>query len=141
MSYAETLDEPPDDADGMTIEGDAQPKELDRDDIPEAALPVSSLPPGRQFDALAAWIRLDLDHSREWRAEARFCFAFRAGEQWSPEDKALLADQRRPVVVFNRVLTILKAVAGMEINGRHEIAFLPRGTEDVKPNEVLTAGS
>ncbi len=141
MSYAETLDEPPDDSDGMTIDGDAQPKEVNRDDIPEAALPVSSLPPGRQFDVLAGWIRVDLDHSREWRAEARFCFAFRAGEQWSPEDKALLASQSRPVVVFNRVLTILKAVAGMEINGRHEIAFIPRGTEDVKPNEVLTAGS
>jgi hypothetical protein len=28
------------------------------------------------------------------------------------------------------LLTILKAVAGMEINGRHEIAFIPRGTED-----------
>jgi hypothetical protein len=27
--------------------------------------------------------------------------------------------------VFNRVLTILKAVAGMEINGRQEIQFIP----------------
>lgn len=139
MSYAETLDEAPDDSDGLTIEGSTEPD--GKVEIPEAALPVSSLPPGRQFDVLSNWIKLDLDHSREWRAEARFSFAFRAGEQWTPEDKAILAEQSRPVIVFNRVLTILKAVAGMEINGRHEIAFIPRGTEDVKPNEVLTAGS
>lgn len=136
VGYAGTMADAPDDADGKTIDGTpADPKE------PVEALPVSKLPPGQQFDALSGWLKVDMDASRPWRAEARHAFAFRAGDQWTEDDKALLATQERPVIVFNRVLTILKAVAGMEINGRHEIAFLPRNTEDTAPNEVLTGAS
>lgn len=105
------------------------------------AVPVSKLPADLQFETLKGWWRVDADHSREWRVEAREAFAFRAGEQWTPEDKALLDSRQRPHIVFNRVLTILKAVAGMEINGRHEISFIPRGTEDTAVNELLTAAS
>lgn len=131
----ERIDTPPDDE--MTIENDRGSD----DRLPEAATPISKLPKGKQFDCLKAHWRADADHSREWRKNADFWFGFRAGEQWTEEDKALLDSQDRPHIVFNRVLTILKAVAGMEINGRHEIQFIPRGTEDTKVNEVLSAGS
>lgn len=120
--------------DGNVIEQDGNLSPLQR-------AVVSSLPPDEQFDILKAWWKADADHSRTWRREAREWFAFRAGEQWTPEDKALLDSQARPHIVFNRVLTILKAVAGMEINGRHEIHFVPRGTEDTQINEVLSAAS
>ena len=132
----ETIDGVPDD--GMTVEGTlADPAE----GLADVVIPISKLPPGRQFSVLKAWQRADADHSREWRAQANEWFAFRAGEQWTEEDKALLRNQDRPHIVFNRVLTILKAVAGMEINGRHEITFLPRGTEDTAVNEVLSSAS
>lgn len=105
------------------------------------ARPVSKLDPATQFDVLKGWWRADADHSREWRVEAREAYAFRAGEQWTPEDKAILDTKNRPHIVFNRVLAILKAVAGMEINGRHEVSFIPRNTEDTAVNELLTAAS
>lgn len=105
------------------------------------ARPVSKLDEETQFDVLKRWWRADADHSREWRVEARDCFSFRAGEQWKPEDRAILDNQNRPHIVFNRVLAILKAVAGMEINGRHEISFIPRNTEDTAVNEIITAAS
>lgn len=92
-----------------------------------------------QFRILKSWVMGDLDASSWWREnECKTSFAFRAGHQWTEEDKTILADQNRPVIVFNRVLTILKAVAGMEINGRHEATFIPRGTEDTATNELLT---
>jgi hypothetical protein len=103
--------------------------------------PVSKLSPSEQFEVLKRWWRADADHSREWRREARDSFGFRAGEQLSPEDKAALDEKNRPHIVFNRVLLILKAVAGMEINGRHEISFIPRKTEDTAVNELLTGAS
>lgn len=106
-----------------------------------AMLPVSKRGKADQYRILKGWITADLDFSRDWRAQAKMWFEFRAGDHWTPDDKALLEEAGRPVIVFNRVLTILKAVAGMEINGRHETAFLPRGTEDVKANEVLSAAS
>lgn len=131
----EVLESAPDGDDGKTIDqaGAVQ--------LPDEMRPVSKLPADRQFTALSGWWRADADASAKWRAKAKEWFAFRAGDQWTEEDKAMLADQGRPVVVFNRVLTILKAVAGMEINGRHEVTFLPRGTEDVAPNELLSAAS
>lgn len=106
-----------------------------------AALPVSKRPEADQFRILSGWWRADADFSRDWRAQAKMWFEFRAGKHWTPEDEALLDGQNRPHIVFNRVLTILKAVAGMEINGRHETSFIPRGVEDTAVNEVLSAAS
>jgi hypothetical protein len=126
---------PPDD--GMTIDGALAPPSL----ADAGTQPISKLPHAEQFRILKAHHRADSDHSNEWRGLAGEWFAFRAGEQWTEEDKALLRNQQRPHIVFNRVLTILKAVAGMEINGRHEITFLPRGTEDTAVNEVLSSAS
>lgn len=140
---AERLDQAPPD-DGLTIDGNtADAAEIGMaNDVPlDERLPPSRLDHGLQFDVLKKLFLADADHSSGWRAEAKEAFAFRAGDQWSAEDRALLDGQNRPHIVFNRVLTILKAVAGMEINGRHEISYLPRGTEDTKANEVLSAAS
>lgn len=135
----QAIDTPSND-DGMTIEGgEVDPRAAAADDVD--IQPPSKLAPSRQFDILTGWWRSDADFSRAWRAQAREWFDFRAGEQWTAEDKALLDEQERPHIVFNRVLTILKAVAGMEINGRHEIHFIPRNNEDTAVNEVLSAAS
>jgi hypothetical protein len=112
----------------------------------------SNVPPGQSvtpsqlskeelFTILKGWWRADSEHSFEWRQDCKKWYEFRAGDQWSAEDRQLLNAQQRPHIVFNRVLTILKAVAGMEINGRHEISFIPRNTQDTAVNEVLTAAS
>ena len=128
----------------------------------ELALPALSgeiIPPGREdtevtasvapsiaettekFLILKGWFVADANHSREWRGNAKKDFDFRACDQWEDEDKAVLEDQNRPIIVFNRVLTILKAVAGMEINGRHEIQYMPRNTTQTTVNELLNAAS
>lgn len=92
---------------------------------------------------LKDWYRVDDAHSSEWRSDAKIDFDFAAGDQWKPEDKAALEEQKRPVITFNRALSIIKAVAGIEINGRHDTVYLPRGTAPgvVKANELLTAAS
>jgi hypothetical protein len=92
---------------------------------------------------LKDWFCADMAHSAAWRTEAKGDFGFVAGDQWKPEDKAALEEQRRPVITFNRSLAIIKAVAGIEINGRHDTVYLPRGTSPgvVKANELLTAAS
>lgn len=109
------------------------------DDV-RAASP-SEMDAAGQFLTIKSWFLDDADFSREWRSNAKSDFDFVAGDQWSPEDQSKLNDEKRVPVVFNRTLTMLRAVAGMEINGRHEIAFLPRGLEDAKVNEVLTGAS
>lgn len=87
------------------------------------------------------WFKGDAQHSKDWRVQAKTDFDFVAGDQWSEKDQALLKDQNRTPITFNRTLTLIKAVAGMEINGRHEIAYLPRKLEDTAIDEVLTGAS
>ena len=45
-----------------------------------------------------------------WRREAREDFDFLAGEQLSDDDKAILQDAKRPIVIFNRVGTTADSV-------------------------------
>ncbi|MBA9067435.1 hypothetical protein FHR71_001165 [Methylobacterium sp. RAS18] len=90
---------------------------------------------------LKAWFRADRDASSPWRREAREDFDFTAGKQWSPEDEAVLREQGRPPITFNRVLPVIKAVAGSEVSSRQDIQYLPREVGDGALNEVLTEGS
>src|SRR3990167_5907606 len=120
--------------------------EIDGADTEATPLRERTAAPGKldriaQLRLFKRWWWDDSTHSAEWRAGAKADFSFLAGRQWDPEDEAKLEDETRPVIVFNRALSIIKAVAGIEINGRHEIQYLPRGTEDTAVNEVLTAGS
>ncbi len=101
----------------------------------------SKLPAIDLFEVLKRWFITDSEFSAVWRIQAKNDFDFRSGEQWSDTDKALLNSQQRPHIVFNRVLTILKAIAGMEINGRHEIQYLPSNNAVTAPNELLSAAS
>lgn len=133
-------------SDNEILEDDETEHEEDRGlrtrDLSDFAKPPSTQSAETQFKILKSWFTADAEASSWWRKnECKFSFAFRAGHQWTDDDKALLEDQGRPVIVFNRVLTILKAVAGMEINGRHEATFIPRGTEDTAANELLTQAS
>lgn len=104
---------------------------------------ISEMDADGTYRRLKEWFRVDFAHSSEWRRNARNEFDFVAGDQWSPVDKAALNDQGRPAITFNRTLAIVRAVAGIEINGRHDTVFLPRGMSPgaVKANEVLSGAS
>jgi hypothetical protein len=96
---------------------------------------------GTGFIILQRWWYSDQEASATWRSQATDDLGFIAGEQLSDADKAILDEANRPHVVFNRVLTIIKAIAGMEINGRHEIVFLPEENSDTQVAEILTGAS
>jgi len=95
------------------------------------------------FDKLKGWIKLDYNSKGQvnWRKEAREDFDFDAGEQLSEEDKAILKDAKRPIVIFNRIGTTVDSVSGQEVGNRQEVQFLPRTQGVVKKNELLTSAA
>src|SRR5258706_3436985 len=124
--------------------GGEGPTSIERNGPPTGEAPVqanmrtSDLSADGAMRVFKSWFKGDARHSKDWREKAREDFGFVAGDQWSVEDQGYLKAQKRTPITFNRTLTILKAVAGMEINGRHEIAFLPRKLEDAEIDETLT---
>lgn len=80
-------------------------------------------------------------HLGEWREEARECYAFVAGDQWSREDKAALMEMNRAPVVFNRIGPMVDSVAGSEVNNRQQVQYVPRQVGDTGVNEVLTGAA
>lgn len=129
-------DDGPDDAPGAESDDASD----DGANVPGFQL-LSKMGPKEKFRIIRGHVWADQEASSVWRVQATSDFGFVAGEQLSTEDKAMLDAQQRPHIVFNRVQTILKAVAGMQINGRSEIKFLPRNNEDTEVNEILTAAS
>jgi hypothetical protein len=115
--------------------------QADQSGAPGNSMRPSELEKGEALRTFKAWFKGDASHSKEWRSNAKDDFDFVAGDQWSEVDQGILKDQKRTPIVFNRTLTIIKAVAGMEINGRHEIAYLPRKLEDSAVDETLSGAS
>ncbi|MGY2052403.1 portal protein [Methylobacterium sp. JK268] len=93
------------------------------------------------FLRLKAWYRTDRAASDGWRKEARVDYDFAAGRQWEDNDVAVLRDQQREPITFNRVLPVIKAVAGSEVNSRQDIQYLPRQVGEAALNEALTEAS
>lgn len=81
------------------------------------------------------------DGLSSWREEARESYGFDAGDQWSSDDLALLNEQERPCVTFDRGSVIIDAVAGLEVGARQSITYFPREHGDVQISEIESAAA
>lgn len=80
-------------------------------------------------------------HLGEWREDARECYAFVAGDQWSKEDRLKLEEMMRAPVVFNRIAPMIDSVAGSEVANRQQVQYIPRQVGDTGVNDVLTGAA
>lgn len=86
----------------------------------------------------------DAEHCRPWHEKAKEDFKFRASHQYTEKElEDMKAVNAGPPIVFNLSHSVISAVAGIEINQRHEVVYLPRGTDEgqIKVNETLTGTS
>ena len=66
------------------------------------------------------------EHTDEWRDEAEQCYAYVANDQWDDETRAILEEELRPIVTFNRTEIFVQAVTGLEALNRQEVRYIPR---------------
>ncbi len=93
------------------------------------------------YKRLKSWYAEDIEHVNEWREQAREDFDFYNGRQWAEEDLAVLKEQRRPVMTFNRIVPLVNAIVGAERNNKREVQFQPRQMGAAIPNELLTGAA
>jgi hypothetical protein len=87
------------------------------------------------------WDKLLDGHWSTWRTEARVCYDFVAGRQWSVDEKAQFEEDGRIMATVNRIETTIDAVTGAEIMGRQEVTYLPRTVDDTGATDVLSQGA
>jgi hypothetical protein len=92
----------------------------------------------KRLEEIGARYTAAKEHLASWRTEARTCYDYYANRQWSDADSAVLKEQNRPVIVFNRAGKMIDAVLGHENNNRNEIRYIPRTQGDAAVNEILT---
>ncbi len=93
------------------------------------------------FDQLREQFRRSADISHPWRLEARMCYDFVSGQQWSEEDAAEMKLKQRPIVTFNRVASVVDSVSGLEVSNRQEVRYIPRQVGASGVNELLTSAA
>lgn len=110
----------------------------------ETAIIDDDQPPSKQDESSrVAWIKGEIKRSRDdkgraaWVKKAEDAYAFTAGDQWSEEDMAILKDQGRPAIVFNRIGPLIDAIAGSQVNNRQETKLLPRTMDDGGKAELI----
>lgn len=80
-------------------------------------------------------------HLAGWIDEAKNCYDMVAGHQWDDTDRAVLEEQNRPVVSFNRIGPVIDSVAGSEVTNRQQVQYIPRQVGDAGVNELLTGAA
>jgi len=119
------------------IDDDILPGDATRDTVDA----VGADPDGSLFRRLKGWTKASIDHLAEWRSEADESYEFYNGYQWSREELAIFEADGRPAPVFNLVQINIDAIAGLEVNNRQDVKYLPRTAGDAKVNELLSSAA
>jgi hypothetical protein len=82
------------------------------------------------------WMRA-LDKHNDWAKTAKRCVEFLEGEQWTPEEKAILRQMRRTSLTLNEIAPLYRLVIGYQSSNRLDVSFLP--TSDSVASEDIAA--
>lgn len=66
------------------------------------------------------------------------CNNFFIGQQWDPNDMALLTAQRRPALTINKIISTIGNVLGEQIQNRSDISYQPRSGAPEQTATTLT---
>ncbi|WP_371923330.1 portal protein [Bartonella sp. B1098] len=90
---------------------------------------------------LVGWYQDDIAHVEKWRKNAQEDYDFYNGRQWNEQDLAVLNEQNRPVMTFNRIAPLINAVIGAERNNKRQVQFIPRQEGAAFANQILTGAA
>lgn len=66
---------------------------------------------------------------QKWREEARVCWDFYDGSQWTPQEAEALGEFGQPAIVINKIASKVDNLAGSEVAGRTRVVYRSRSGE------------
>lgn len=88
--------------------------------------------PSRAPDQDIETLQLQLDRwarasraQHKWAETARVCQDFFEGNQWSPEEEAILKASGRPALKINRIAALVRMIKGYFRQNRYDVRYLP----------------
>jgi hypothetical protein len=79
-----------------------------------------------------------ITYDREWQTNAEEAFGFRDGwAQWKPEEKDILAEERRPALTLNIVKSHIDLIKGLNEDIKQRFIATPIGIEDQLLCEIV----
>ncbi|WP_455479212.1 portal protein [Bartonella sp. B23] len=103
--------------------------------------PLETIENQALFKKLVGWYQDDIAHVEQWRKNAQEDYDFYNGRQWNEQDLAVLREQNRPVMTFNRIAPLINAVIGTERNNKRQVQFIPRQEGAAFANQILTGAA
>ena len=87
------------------------------------------------------FFRVALDHPtwRSWRENAKKCFEYKEGEQWTAEEKGVLKDRNQPPSVNNQISVTINRLVGQFVKIKTRIGYRGRNyPQDEQGAQALT---
>ena len=100
--------------------------------------PLDSEESKKQHRQLMEWYYYERDRQSPNRLEMAVDHDFYDGQQWDPEDAAIVTDRKQMPLVFNEVAPMADWLIGTERRNRVDWKVLPRTEDDVDLADVKT---
>ena len=75
-------------------------------------------------------LQTSVDYQREWRSQCTTHYEYYDGDQWSPEDLAVLESRGQHPTVINLTRATIDIIAAMLINGAEDVSLAGRESSD-----------
>lgn len=82
------------------------------------------------------WLRAVEPHNK-WAEIAKKCVEMLEGEQWTPEEKAIMRQMRRTALTLNAIAPLYRLVMGYQSSNRMDVSFLPT-SDAISSEDVAT---
>lgn len=109
-----------------------------REPAPVRAHPLDSQEMQSLHSKLMGWYYNERDLQADNRSEMEIDAGFYDGEQWDPEDVAVLRDRGQMPLVYNEVAPMVDWMIGTERRTRLDYKVLPRTEDDVQGADAKT---
>jgi hypothetical protein len=100
---------------------------------------MSDISKSELLSKLEKWFSDSSEWDREWRDNAKVCYNYYNGTQWTSEEVDALLDRGQAVTTYNHIAPSIDSIVGGERQNRPQISMVGRTKDDEQIAQVKTS--